>query len=185
MFFIPGFVISVFTFPGVVVHELAHQLFCRWCRVPVYKVEYFQIKNPCGYVIHEATSKPMKNFLTAVGPFLVNTLLGLIIVIPTFIELFYSYDLSTNLGALVFLINLGLLWLGISILMHAFPSMGDARALNESILSNPEVPFIAKVLVAPVIGLIYIGAFGSILWLDLIYAVAITYFAPRIFLLFL
>lgn len=184
MFFVPGFVTSIITSPGIVVHELAHQLFCRWCRVPVYKVMYFQIKNPCGYVIHEATSKPMKNFLTAVGPFVVNTLLGIIMVIPAYIG-FYSNDYGSLLGIFIFVINVGLMWLGISILMHAFPSTGDAQALNASMLSNPEVPFIAKALVAPVIGLIYIGAFGSILWLDLIYAVVITYFSPRIFLLFL
>lgn len=29
MFFIPGQLIALVTFPGVIVHELAHQLFCR------------------------------------------------------------------------------------------------------------------------------------------------------------
>jgi hypothetical protein len=41
MFFIPGPLIALATFPGVIVHELAHQLFCRWFRIPVLNVCYF------------------------------------------------------------------------------------------------------------------------------------------------
>ena len=89
MFFIPGIVISILTFPGVIVHELAHQLFCRWCKVPVYEVKYFQFKNPNGYVLHEATDDPMKNFLTAMVPVIRNTVLGMIIVIPASIAILY------------------------------------------------------------------------------------------------
>lgn len=184
MFFIPGILISFVTFPGVIIHELAHQLFCRWCRVPVFDVKYFQFANPCGYVIHETTEKPLKNLLTAIGPFLINTILGMIIVIPASIEILY---LEGNIGEITeigLLINFLLLWLGISILMHAFPSTGDAQALYQSVLKNKSVPLIAKILVAPVIGLIYIGAFGSVVWLDLAYAVAVAMLAPRIFLLF-
>src|SRR5262245_37083476 len=29
MFFVPGFLISILTFPGVIVHEAAHAFFCR------------------------------------------------------------------------------------------------------------------------------------------------------------
>ena len=42
MFVIPGFIISLVTFPGVIVHELAHQIFCMLMKVPVYDVKYFQ-----------------------------------------------------------------------------------------------------------------------------------------------
>ena len=56
---IPGFVISIITFPGVIVHELAHQLFCRWCKVPVYEVKYFQCKNPLYFIFSVATHADM------------------------------------------------------------------------------------------------------------------------------
>lgn len=184
MFMIPGFLISILTFPGVIVHELAHQLFCRWCRVPVFEVKYFQLKNPCGYVIHEMTADPMKNFLTAMGPFFFNTILGALIVLPASVEMSYSPQ-NSNITGIVLLLDMLLLWLGVSVLMHAFPSTGDAKALYASVLKNPDVPIFAKILVAPFIGLIYIGAFGSVVWLDLVYAVAVTMFVPKVFLLFL
>lgn len=33
---IPGFLISLVTFPGVMVHELAHLVFCKLTNTPVY-----------------------------------------------------------------------------------------------------------------------------------------------------
>lgn len=41
MLFIPGVIISIITFPGVIVHELAHQIFCYLMKIPVYEVKYF------------------------------------------------------------------------------------------------------------------------------------------------
>lgn len=173
MFIIPGFLISALTFPGVIVHEFAHQLFCRLFRVPVYEVVYFQLKNPSGFVAHEPTEKPLASFMISVGPFLINTILGMFIVFPAAVELFrfevWSNPLSLLLG-----------WLGISILMHAFPSTGDAKVMVHSILKNPDVNLVVKALTAPVIGLVYLGAIGSMMWLDLIYAIFMAMVLPNL-----
>ena len=96
----------------------------------------------------------------------------------------FVYSL-VGISGLVSVVNVILFWVGVSILMHAFPSTGDAQALYQSVLKNSDVPIIAKILVAPFIGLIYVGAFGSVFWLDLVYAVAVAMLVPRIFLLFL
>ncbi|MDR5587049.1 MULTISPECIES: metalloprotease family protein [Clostridium] len=176
MYFIPGFLISAVTFPGVIVHELAHQIFCRLMRVPVYEVKYFQFKNPCGYVVHEPADNPLKSFFVSIGPFLINTILGMFIMLPVSIEVFEFKNYNN-------LLNLFLVWIGISILMHAFPSKVDAENMIESILKNKEVSIIFKILVTPVIGLIYIGAYGSIVWLDLIYAIVISILLPQILVL--
>ena len=178
MFIIPGFLISALTFPGVIVHEFAHQLFCRLFRVPVYDVVYFQFKNPSGYVAHEPSEKPLSSFMISVGPFLVNTILGMLIVFPAAIELF-RFETKNNILVLI----LG--WLGISILMHAFPSTGDAKVMVQSILKNPDVNPAAKILTAPVIGLVYLGAFGSIMWLDLLYAIFMAMVLPNLIVSFL
>lgn len=173
---IPGFLIAALTFPGVIVHEFAHQLFCRLFRVPVYDVVYFQMKNPSGYVAHEPTEKPLASFMISVGPFIVNTLLGMLVVFPAAIELF-RFEVYQNI--LVLLLG----WLGISILMHAFPSTGDAKVMVQSILKNPAVNPAVKVVTAPVIGLVYLGALGSMMWLDLIYAVFMAMVLPNLVLL--
>lgn len=173
MFIIPGFLIAAVTFPGVMVHEFAHQIFCRLFRVPVYDVVYFQFKNPCGYVAHEPTERPLASFMISVGPFLVNTILGMLIVLPAAI-VFIHFGVHNN----PLMLFLG--WLGISILMHAFPSTGDAKVMIHSILKNPNVNLSVKILVAPVIGLIYLGAVGSVVWLDLLYAVFMAMVLPNL-----
>ncbi len=176
---IPGILIAVLTFPGVIVHELAHQIFCRLCRIPVYKVKYFQFANPCGYVIHEATDNPMKNFLCAMGPFFVNTIIGMLIILPASVDIFLFRSLWGTHP-----LKLLLAWVGFSILMHAFPSTGDADSMVKSILKNTSVSMPVKIVVAPVIGLVYLGAFGSVVWLDALYAFGMAIVAPLLLMPF-
>lgn len=166
MFVIPGFIISLVTFPGVIIHELAHQIFCMLMKVPVYDVKYFQLKNPAGYVLHERCERPGANILICIGPFIVNTLLGAIIMLPVsirLVQLNYRDPLSIILA-----------WIGISILVNSFPSVGDAKGLIQDVLKNEDVSILFKIIAAPIILLIYIGALGSVVWLDLLYAVGIT-----------
>jgi type III secretory pathway component EscS len=162
-----GLIVGIVTFPGVIVHEMAHQLFCRICKVPVFEVKYLRFGNPVGYVLHEPVRSPYKNLAISIGPFLVNTVVGALIALPAAIHVLEFEDYSDPLKLVV-------IWLGISILMHAFPSTGDAQALVASVLKNKEVRWYAKALVAPVVGLIYAGAIGSMFWLDLAYAVAVA-----------
>jgi hypothetical protein len=114
MFFIPGPLIALATFPGVIVHELAHQLFCRWFRIPVLNVCYFRVGNPAGFVIHEPATKSYQSVLISVGPFLVNTIIGALVSFPAAIPVirFGAGDL----------LDYFLIWLGVSIAMHAIPS---------------------------------------------------------------
>lgn len=171
-----GLIISVLTFPGIVVHEFAHQIFCRFLRIPVYEVVYFRFGNPCGYVQHEATEDPLKVFLTSTGPFFINTLLGLLILTPVAIPIIKFRDFGNPLHLLS-------AWLGFSILMHAFPSTGDAKVMVEQILKNEQVGIPAKLLSAPVVGLIYLGAVGSVFWLDLFYATGVAMLIPNLLVL--
>jgi hypothetical protein len=162
---IPGWLISLVTFPGVIVHELAHQLFCRWARVAVFEVKYFQLKNPVGYVIHELTNNPKKNLLIGVGPFIINSLLGALIAMPAVIAI-VKFEAGSFFDYLI-------MWIGISIAMHAFPSTGDAKNIWASVTAK-ETPLGVKIIGVPVVGLIYLGAVGSVFWLDFIYGVAIS-----------
>ncbi|HWT74076.1 MAG TPA: metalloprotease family protein [Mobilitalea sp.] len=171
--FIPGFLISIVTFPGVIIHELAHQIFCYLCGLKVYEVKYFRIGNPSGYVIHESTDNPGKVFLTSMGPFFVNTILGLLIILPASIEVIAFKEYAN-------ILNILLAWLGFSILMHAFPSTGDAKVMVNQILKNKNVGILPKILAAPFVLLVYAGAIGSVFWLDAIYAAVVAMLLPNI-----
>jgi hypothetical protein len=168
---IPGIFIAALTFPGVIVHELAHQLFCRIFGVAVLDVCYFRFGNPSGYVIHEPPQKHGQQILIGVGPFLVNSVLGAIIAAPASIPV-----LQFEAGSPV---DYFMIWLGVSIAMHAFPSTGDAKSLHAA-MSQPGVPIGMKLVAYPIVGIIVLGAVGSFFWLDAIYGVALAVAGPKL-----
>lgn len=168
--FIPGIFIAAVTFPGVIVHEFAHQLFCRLCGVAIFEVKYFQMDNPVGYVKHEAVRNPVHQLLISTGPFIINTLLALLIAFPAAIPVFL-FDEGT-------LLDYMLLYLGMSIAMHAFPSTGDATVMWHTIWRGENVPVWLKIITVPVTVLIYLGALGSRVWLDLIYGMGVAFGLP-------
>lgn len=172
--FIPGEFISAITFPGVIVHEAAHMLFCRLSGVAVYDVCFFRFGNPAGYVLHEPIRKFSTALLVCLGPLLVNSLLCLLICFPAFIP-YRLYDRSEPLAIL-------LLWLGLSIGMHAFPSTGDAQALWQEAKQALQQHNFLALLAYPLVGLIYLANILSIVWFDAIYAAAIGLGLPELLL---
>lgn len=169
--FIPGILITLVTFPGVIVHELAHQLFCRLYKIPVYKVVYFQAENPAGYVLHEAPANKFQNIMIGIGPFFINTLLAVLIALPAALPVM-EFDNGTP-------VDYVLLYLGISIAMHAFPSTGDAQSIWNAV-KEKDTPLWVKIIGYPVVGLIYLGTLGSFFWLDAIYGVGVIYGASKL-----
>jgi hypothetical protein len=171
---IPGFLISWVTFPGVVVHELAHAFFCRLFGLPIYDVCYFRFSmgfgQPSGYVVHGRSTKPGQDIMVSMGPFFVNTIVGAIIAAPAAIP----FRLGGADG-----LDLVLMWLGVSVAMHAFPSTGDASNAWRSV-RRPETPLLTKILGVPAVALVYLGALGSMFWLDAIYGVAVAGFLPNL-----
>ncbi len=171
MYIIPGFLVSIATFPGVIVHELAHQLFCRITRVAVLDVCYFRLKNPAGYVTHEIPTEPIKQLLIGIGPFLINTTLGALIALPGAIPVIRFGDGHT--------IDYFFIWLGISIAMHSFPSIQDAKNIWNGI-KKEETPMWLRILATPIVGLIYLCTIASVLWFDVIYGMFVAMLIPNI-----
>jgi hypothetical protein len=165
-----GWIVSIITFPGIIVHEIAHQFFCRIAKVAVLDVKYFQLANPAGYVLHEHPKKTYQHLLIGLGPLFINTTLGAAIAFPASILL--------NFGASnpIYVV---LMWLGISIAMHSFPSTGDAKSIWKAVM-QPEVNIGYKVLTVPLVGLLYLGALGSVFWLDAIYGLTVATTIPYI-----
>lgn len=168
---IPGIAISIATCPGVVVHELAHQLFCRLFKVPVFQVVYFQVGNPAGFVLHETPQYKWQSILISVGPFFVNTLLGALIALPAALPVFTLHNAN--------ILHYLLIYLGVSIAMHAFPSTGDAAVIWKEIRKD-DTKFLTKLVGYPVVGLIYLGSLGSMIWLDLVYGLAVAIGIPNL-----
>ena len=168
---VPGFLISVLTFPGVIVHELAHQVLCKLTGTPVFKVCYFRLGNPAGFVIHGRPDSVWHHILIGIGPLFVNTLLGLALGLAAF-------GLHTDVDHLTWPVGV-LLWLAVSIAMHSFPSTGDARSIWRSVWS-PGSPVTAKLIGTPLVAIIFLGALGSIFWLDAIYGFGVVVELPKL-----
>lgn len=171
--FIPGILITILTFPGVMVHELGHKLFCEYTKVKVHAVCYFRLKNPCGFVMHEAPEKFHQTFLIIVGPLVINTLFSLVI--------FYFCFLSGGFFSETFMGKF-LLWLGISIGMHAFPSDGDAKVLlkeSKRHMKNNKLAIIGY----PFAYLFELTSVLSIIWFDLLYAMLLAVLVGQSFII--
>jgi hypothetical protein len=171
MFFIPGWLISLLTFPGVVVHEIAHRFFCDLAKVPVYKVCYFRIGNPAGYVIHGPIKGLKSAFLISVGPLIINTVLCALL---TFSATFPIFILDAENYSVIFLI---LMWAGFSIGMHAFPSNDDMENFVQEV-KNTKKGGILLIFAKLVAGLFKIANVLRIIWFDAIYAFGISMLLP-------
>jgi hypothetical protein len=167
---IPGFVISFLTFPGVIVHEAAHMLFCRLFGLAVFDVCFFRAGNPAGYVIHEETESFTAAFFVGMGPFIVNTVLCLLFCLPAFIPV-WELEASDPLAYFFY-------WLGLSIGMHAFPSTHDLA--NVWRLAGPAVlrGNLLALLSYPLVAALYAANFLRVIWADLGYGILVGVLLP-------
>lgn len=173
---VSGNILTLLTFPGVVVHEAAHQLFCQLFRVAVLDVCYFQMGNPVGYVQHEKVERPSAVIWVAVAPFLLNTALGGVIAAPSAIPVL-QLDTGDWLDYL-------LIWLGVSIAMHAFPSPDDADSMLSAV-EGPKARRITKLFAIPIALLCLAAHLGTIVWADLLYGLGVAMLLPRLVVWFL
>jgi Putative zincin peptidase len=172
---IPGWLIALLTFPGVIVHESAHFLFCRLRGVAVFDVCFFQVGgNPAGYVVHEQSDSFTTTFLVSTGPFFVNTALCFLICLPAFVPL-RIFQVSDPLSYF-------LLWFGVSIGMHAFPSPQDANVLWGEAKRFARSGNLLAILSFPLVVVIYIAHFLSFFWFDAIYGFAVGLLLPELIL---
>jgi hypothetical protein len=159
MVMIPGIIIALVTFPGVILHEWSHKFFCDRAGIPVFEVKYFRLGNPAGYVRHGELTRYRDAFLITIAPFIVNSLAAM--------AMFALYVFNIDS-----ILNLLLLWLGVSFGAHAFPSGGDAKSLFEHSRhmwrNNP-----LALLGFPLVGIIALANLLRVLWFDFIYAVAL------------
>lgn len=171
---IPGWLISLLTFPGVIIHEFAHLKMCERRKVAVGEVVFFQIGNPAGYVQHAEPETYLDTLAVSGAPFLLNSLIALLFFTMSAGMTTIFQEITGPLGAILGIVNLLTLWLGFSTGMHAIPSSGDAKNLwrrskkdwNSSILA---------LLGFPIAAFIYVGNLLRIIWFDLIYAFGLFY----------
>jgi hypothetical protein len=171
---IPGILVALLTFPGVIVHEAAHMLFCKWRNVVVLDVCFFRFGNPAGYVAHDEIKDFTTSFLVSVGPFIINSLLCILICLPAYVPV-KVFGLNHPLSFV-------LLWLGVSIGMHAFPSMQDGTCLWNAAKKAAATGNLLAIVSFPLVVLIYAANLLSFFWLDYFYGLALGFGLPSLLL---
>jgi len=175
MIIIPGALIAIVTFPGVIVHEAAHLFFCRLRKVPVFDAKFFQFDmTTAGYVIHGRSDNFTTEFLISTGPFIINTLLCFFICLPASVP-YYYFDELPGFSVL-------LLWLGISIGMHAFPSTVDANNIWMLAKAEARKRNILAILSFPIVILIYFANALKFMWFDALFGLGIGVGLPALIL---
>lgn len=123
--FIPGQIIALFTFPGVIVHEWSHATMCRWREIPVHEICYFRFGDPSGYVSHDPPTDFWNTFLISFAPLLLGPAVAFL---PGVICFFIYITDGTRIGGIYLgLLYVMLLWFVGSVLFHTFPSSDDAK----------------------------------------------------------
>ncbi len=171
---IPGILIGLLSFPGVIVHESAHLLFCRLRRVAVFDACFLRVGDPLGYVVHEKVTDFVTLWLVSAGPFLVNSVVCILLCLPVSVPM--KIFGHTNLLSYV------LLWLGLSIGMHAFPSTGDANNIWVAAKEAARRGNVLAILSFPLVVIIYAANIGRFFWLDYAYGAAIGLGLPELLL---
>ncbi len=155
---------NILTFPGIIVHEISHILFCNLTGTKIHDYKLFQIDvgllfTRWGYVSHEQPDNAFEQLGISFGPLIFNSLLAMFI---TIFAILFSY---LNPWAGWFFI-----WLGFSIGAHAFPSFGDGNVLLKTTIDGIKEGKLLSVVYLPFSLFTYIASLASVFWLDAVYA---------------
>ncbi len=174
---IPTQLITSLTFPGVILHEIAHQFMCDLCNVPIYSVDYylFESDDALGRVTHKPTDSYYKELCIGLAPLLINSIVCMALTIP--IGTAYTLGtlfLDTNTSPLQFFT----LWIGFSCGFHAIPSKQDVAGLYE-LATTPLQKGSARIIQA----IIHLCNFPNISFaFSLAYACMLSLIIPMLFL---
>jgi len=163
LFFIPGWLISGATFPGIILHEWAHKMFCHWVGVEVYLVQYFQFgQDVAGFVEHAEPQTYRQTVAISFGPLLINTIAC------------FAFAVFARQAINGSLLHTFMLWLAISFGMHAFPSDQDTQqVLGASHKAGREGRLFLFIFTLPFIFLLRIANGLRVIWFDAIFAAII------------
>jgi hypothetical protein len=166
---IPGRIIDMITFPGVVMKAVARRLWCDVLRIDVYEVRYFE-----GTVIHAPIETVGHAALLAFAPMSVNTALCAVLMFPLYFTLDLGVDLKDSPALFI------LLWTGFSVGMHALPSsamvIGYLKGLPDAARRGVGFAVLRTVVVPSFVMIDVLKRF----WIDAVYVVLVGTAAPAL-----
>lgn len=166
--FIPGPIIALITFPGVIMHEIAHRFICDLLHIPVYDINYFSMDDKrSGHVYHEKTEHVIHAFLIGFAPLFINSFFCMIFTLPYSSTVYIAGDAVSNY-TITFIY-----WVGLSMGAQAFPSNQDIENVS-SLAKNNNAFFIIE----PLCSIIRFCNFLRFLGMNFLYAFTLSFVLP-------
>jgi hypothetical protein len=170
MILTPGFLISLCTFPGVIVHEWAHKIACNLFGVVVSRVVYFKLDfklvgGEAGYVQYEIPKRYIESLCISSAPLFVNTLVALACG-------FVAHQARAMPIPYYFFV-----WLGFSAGSHAFPSNQDMNNVRSH--AKGETLFVGVLSQMLYVIMVILNAL-RFFWIDFIYAYLLMYLVAAV-----
>jgi hypothetical protein len=165
-------ILSLATFPGVVVHQTLRLLFCKRKRLAVVDMCFLRMDNPAGFIAHEESADFGPAFSVGMGPLVIGSLLCLLACVPAYWPirvLHIHHPLSYFF-----------MWLGISIGMHAFPSREEAEDLFRHVGEQLVGLNLVVVFTLPLLPLIKLATRVSTVGVGLVYALVLGWGLPEL-----
>jgi hypothetical protein len=164
--------VSLLTFPGVIVHQALRLFFCKRRRVAVTDMCFLRAGNPTGYITHEEAAEFNPAFSVCMGPLLVGSLLCAVTCWPAYwplrvCEVWHPFTFF-------------LLWLGISIGTHVFPSKEEANDFSRHIGEELVGLNLRVVLTLPLLPLVKLATRTSPVFVGFIYALVLGWGLPEL-----
>jgi hypothetical protein len=165
-----GILLTAVTFPGAMVREAAHLLFCRLLKLAIFDVRFLELNPPFGHVQHEHSNHFGAAALETLAPFFINTLLCLLFCWAAFLPVWELriFDPQSYL----------FYWLGFSMGMHALPSAGDLQHLWKLTPAAAKRGNVLALLALPIVGPLRGVEFARAFWPGILYAAAIGVALP-------
>ena len=155
------------TFPAVFIRCMWEQIICRFGKIAVEDARYVRDDEMCGHIEHEIIKSRASSVLIGLLP-LLSAMTGIVA-----FSLFPYIFRPTSLEGTVFT---GLsVWFVISFISNCFPSIEDVLNMRDRIYKESHLAF--RIILAPVFGLLFVGAYLERYCVTFIGAVVFSYFA--------
>ena len=170
--FIPRNIISLLTFPGIILKNISYKMMCKIYKREVFEVSYFSLENEGrGYVSYSMAERNIDNILFYLSSFFMNTIIGMLTGMPTAILMVSERRVDV--------FTLTLLWLSISIVMNAFPDEEDSELIWK-MTDIKEIGLVKSILIYPITGFIKMASVLTWTLFDLFYAVFLIILTPNL-----
>lgn len=149
------FFLSIFTAPGIVLHEIAHAYACETCGGMIEDAVLFQLDYPVGYVTCKSPEIYGARLRLGIYPLFANVLFAVVTLSGAYgIVRFFDPGVAT-ISAVVLL-----LWLTICFAFHALPSEQDIdvvwTSFRDRVRHNPAI-----IVTAPLVAIIHAAIQGG------------------------